>query len=151
MTDFILKKTSIFLLALFFTTSSFAGSSSDAAGLCFANSTTGKDRINLAKFYFTAMAVHPEVTSLSNITAENTDQINKAVGALYTRLLTVDCNKEIKEAVKLDGPTALPTTFATLGRLAMQELVGNPAVNIALAHRLDKHVDPKIIKAAIEN
>jgi 23S rRNA C2498 (ribose-2'-O)-methylase RlmM len=150
MTNKIFKKTLVFSITLFFASSVYAGPSADILSTCLANSTTGKDRINLARWVFAAMATHPEVASISNVTPEKLDGINKTNGELYTRLLTVDCNKEVREAVKLENSEALRVAFESLGRLAMQELMGNPVVNAQFTSGQEKYLDMKKIKASLE-
>lgn len=124
-----LIKLSVLFLALCTSTPSLAGPYADAIGQCFANSTTGKDRIELARWVFASMALHPDVVSSPAITPEKRESINKSTGALFNRLLSENCTKEVKEAVKFEGQAALKSAFESLGKLAMQELMSNPAVD----------------------
>lgn len=141
----------VFVLGLAFGTStpSLAGPYADAIGQCFANSTTGKDRIELARWVFASMALHPDVVSSSAITPEKRESINKSTGELFNRLLADNCSKEIKEAVKFEGQAALKSAFESLGKLAMQELISNPAVGAGFSG-FEKYVDMKKLKKALE-
>jgi hypothetical protein len=130
-------------------TSALAGPYADAIGQCFANATTGKERIELAKWVFVNIALHPEVAGISAIAPEKREEINKATGAVFNRLLTDACAKEVKDAIKFGDQTALKTAFESLGKLAMQEIMNNAAVGSGFSG-LEKFIDTKKIKRTLE-
>lgn len=145
-----MKKAFFKLLALTFalvvTTPALAGPYADAIGQCFANSTTGKDRIELARWVFSSMALHPDVVSSSGITPQKREAINQSTGMLFNRLLAEDCTNEVKAAFKFEGQGALKSAFESLGKLAMQELMSNSAVSAGFSG-FEKYVDmPKLKK-----
>lgn len=141
---------SVLLLTLGTSTPVLAGPYADAIGQCFANSTTGKDRIELARWVFSSMALHPDVISSAAITPQKREAINQSTGALFNRLLAESCTKEVKEAVKFEGQGALKTAFESLGKLAMQELMSNPAVSAGFSG-FEKYVDMPKLKKALES
>ena len=147
------KMTLIKLLALLvpfgISTSTHAGPYADAIGQCFANSTTGKDRMELARWVFASMALHPDVASNTTITPQKREAINQSTGALSNRLLAENCTKEVKEAIKFEGQGALKTAFESLGKLAMQELMSHPAVGTGFSG-FEKYVDMKKVKKALD-
>ncbi len=143
------KKASALLVVLCISTPSWAGAYADAMGQCFANSTTGKDRIELAKWVFASMALHPDVVSISAITPAKREAINVATGALFSRLLINDCKKEVKNAFKFEGQASLKAAFESLGKLAMLELMSNPAVGEGFSG-LEKYIDIKMLKSTLE-
>lgn len=145
----VMIKLTVLWLALGISTPSFAGPYADAIGQCFANSTTGKDRIELARWVFSSMALHPDVVSSSAITPQKREAINQSTGALFNRLLAESCTKEVREAVKFEGQGALKTAFESLGKLAMQELMSNPAVGAGFSG-FEKYVDMPKLKKALE-
>jgi hypothetical protein len=104
---------------------------SDAAlATCVADNTSGKDRKDLAKWIFIAMAAHPEIKSLAagdlSAPAEGT---SRTIADMITRLLTKDCLAEARVVVKAgQGTQAFKVAFEGLGKLAMQELMTDPAV-----------------------
>jgi len=55
-------------------------------------------------------------------------EILKQTGLLFERLLTIDCRKELVEALKNEGRSALYSSNAALGRAASAELLHDPAV-----------------------
>src|SRR5262245_1310891 len=76
-----------------------AEQSLNALKTCLADSTSGKDRKDLAKWIFLAMAAHPEMKQHANAgTATAADESSKTIAALVTRLLTDSCANEIKAA-----------------------------------------------------
>jgi hypothetical protein len=91
--------------------------------------TTGKDRKDLARWIFVAMAAHPGLRDLSNISPESRDEANKTMGLLFTKLIVENCAKEARLATQNGGAESFKSAFETLGRVAMQELMSNPEVS----------------------
>lgn len=107
----------------------FAQSPVQALASCLADSTSGKDRKDLARWVFLAMASHPEISKYASREAALVgDESNQATAALFTRLLAVDCPTQSQAAVREGGGPALEGAFQTLGQLAMQELMSNAEV-----------------------
>jgi hypothetical protein len=120
-------------LALTFCVPAQAQSQSEALGKCLADSATGRDRKDLARWIFLAMAAHPEIRDMSNVSQEAIDKTNKSMGALVTRLLTDTCSSEVRIIAKGEGSQALVKAFETLGQLAMMELMSNPKVTASIS------------------
>lgn len=118
------------LLAMLLTMSgpASAGVYSDSLGKCLVDSTSAKDRAELARWIFAIMAVNPQVKSLSNITSTERAEINRGAAAQIQRLLTDDCRKEAIEATRYEGDNAMESGFKTLGEVAMRGLMSDPAV-----------------------
>ncbi len=119
-----------------------AGPQTVALGNCFADHTTGKDRKDLARWVFVAVAAHPAIRDLSTVTPAIQDASNQTAADLFTRLLTVDCRDATRAAVKADGSTAIRGAFESLGQLAMQELMSDKSVTDVMSG-LERHVDRK--------
>ena len=116
-------------------------------GTCLADSLTGKERKNLAKWIYFAIAAHPEMSSYSIIKQEDRVKIDKYVGTLITRLLTEDCASEFKSVRKAD-PIALGKAFEFVGHVAMQELMNNQDVETSI-NSYYPYVDQKKIQAVL--
>ena len=125
-----------------------AGPHGDALGTCLADNTSGKERKNLARWIFSAMATHPEMKDLSNATAQTRDKISQSMGVLVTRLLTENCAVQTRAAVQNEGNASLEAAFGSLGALAMQELMSNQDVNAAIG-QFERYVDSKKIQASM--
>jgi hypothetical protein len=142
------RKNACLVLLLAFVPAAYATPSSDAAGTCLADNTSGKDRKQLARWIFLAMAQHPEIGDLSQSTPAALEQSNRETGALFTRLIADDCATEIKTMVQESGVGSISTAFEFLGKAAMQELMSHPQVNGAMSS-LNQYVDEARIQAVV--
>lgn len=126
-----------------------AGPAADALGVCLGDNTTGKDRKDLAQWIFVAMAAHPEIKPLSAVTEAGRDALDRKLAALATRLLTENCRAEAKAAVTESGNVAIESAFGVLGRLAMAEVMSNPAVSEAIV-RYAKYLDQATFESVLK-
>ncbi|XHS80074.1 hypothetical protein ACFJGW_08850 [Burkholderiaceae bacterium UC74_6] len=121
-----------------------ASPESDALSACLVGATNTADREVLARWIFLVMAQHPTVASLANISPAVRDDQNKQFAGLIERLMTVDCRSQSRAAMtsgKGSGSdAALRTGFEVLGRIAMEGVMGHPAVNAAILEYL-KYLD----------
>jgi hypothetical protein len=129
---------------------SYAQSPVDSLSRCLSDTTSGKDRKELARWVFAAMTAHPEMKALSSATIEDIESASRVAGALFTRLMAENCSKEMKAAIQFGGPAAIQSGFQTLGQLAMLELMSNPQVAASMSI-LDRYVDKSKIDAAIQS
>ncbi len=125
-----------------------ASPTSDALGTCMVDALNGKERKELAQWIFFGMAAHPEIKIYSKVTVDDQLNIDKYVGALVTRLLTVDCIDQTKNANKEIGNKALEDAFALVGKVAMQELMSNKEVATSL-YGYAKFVDNQKLAAVL--
>lgn len=108
---------------------------------CLADNTTGKDRKDLARWIFFAMAAHPEIKQYADSSALlATEQAHKVVAATFTRLVTESCAQETRTAFSQGGTMAIQVAFETLGALAMQELMSDPDVKATMS-AFERHID----------
>lgn len=113
----------------------------DSLSRCLADNTSGRDRKDLARWVFFAMAAHPEMTKhASPDIADTKGGTDMQVAAMFMRLLTDSCAQQARQAYKEGGPRAIQTAFETLGQLAMMELMSNAQVNEAMGG-FQKHID----------
>ena len=118
----------------------------DPLGDCLTDSTTGRDRKDLATWLFLAMAAHPEIKEFAaSRAAEASNQSAKVMGALVTRLLTDSCAEQAMAVAKAGQASAFVQAFRRLGELAMQELMADESVNSAVA-QFQKYVDQERLK-----
>ena len=125
--------TAIFLVSLF-TSPATAGPATEALSTCLADSTTGKDRKELAQWIFVAMAAHPDIKPLSAVSAATREELDKNFARLATKLLTDSCSKQAKLAIASEGNASFEASFNVLGKLAMQELTSNPSVSASFSN-----------------
>lgn len=131
----------IVVLASIFTISPVteASSASQALGTCMIDSLTGKERKKLAQWIFFAMSAHPEITQYANVTTATRSETDKFIGTLVTRLMTSDCPEQARQAIK-ESSLAVQKSFELVGRVAMQELMTNPQVTMAISG-FEQHMD----------
>ncbi len=125
----------------------WAGPATDALSTCLTDSTTGKDRKELARWVYAGMSAHPEIRNLSKVTGEARDGFDRGMADILTRLLTESCNSEAARALEDEGATSFEIAFGSVGKLAMQELMSNPEVEAAFGG-YEKYVDPAKFEAA---
>jgi hypothetical protein len=123
-----------------------AGVYTDQLSKCLVDSTTTEDRTMLVKWLFTAASVHPAISSLSTVNAEDRDAANQVIADLFVELLTESCRDMAKTALKFEGAVTIQQSFQVLGQVAGMELFANPQVAAVMAD-LDKHFDPAKLNA----
>ncbi len=139
-----------FLLALAgFSSSAVAGPFNDKLSICLVKSTTEADKIVLMRWIFAAMASHPAVKDLGNITKEQGDKLNKDTATLFWSLISDRCGAETKDAIKYEGAGAISSSFEVLGKVAMQGLMADANVSKYMAG-IDANLDPAALKALLE-
>ncbi len=126
-------------------TSAHAGPFNDKLAICLVKSTTQEDKLTLIRWIFAAMASHPGVKDLSEVSAGDGDKLNEQVADLFVSLLTDRCGVETREAVKYEGKGAIGTSFEVLGRVAMQELMSDGSVGTFMGG-IDAHIDPQVLE-----
>lgn len=109
-----------------------AGPATERLGACLADNTSGKERKQLARWIFVAIAAHPEMKDIADPALALRQRVFRETGAMVTRLIADNCPTEARAAAQQDGAKAFETAFGVLGRLAMQELMSNPEVNAAV-------------------
>ena len=121
----------------------------DPLGACLADSTTGRDRKDLATWMFLAMAAHPDIRAMAPADLElATAQSAKTMGALVTRLLADSCPEEAKAATKVGKSSAFVEAFRRLGEVAMRELIADKSVSSSIG-QFERFLDQERIKKAI--
>ena len=136
-------------LSVFAAASAHAGQYADTLTTCLADNTTGKDRKDLARWVFLAMATHPDMRDVFNASDAAREQASKSVGVLLTRLLTESCTEQARLAATNEGSQALQAAFGSLGRLAIQELTSNREVNTSISG-FERYVDKKKVESALK-
>ena len=114
----------------------------DSLGKCLSLKSTGADRLTLAGWIASAMASAPQLKDVAVVSPEKRDELNREVAKIFTRLITVDCTEVAKPLLKAGNTQAFGASFEVLGRLAMQELTGNPEAARAMTE-FTKYVNPE--------
>lgn len=143
-----MKLPSLLLLAVtLFPLAAGAGPFTDEMSRCLVKNTSETDKELLIKWVFAAMAAHPKVKSLSNVSTEQGDRLNKETADLMVTLLVKRCKAETEQALKAEGASTFQASFQVLGQVAMQGLMTNPDVAQYMAG-LEPHLDTKALEKA---
>lgn len=110
-----------------------ASPTSQALSACIARSTTAEDNVTLVRWMFVAMARHPTVANLSNVPDAERVSANRQMGELVNRLILQSCREESRVALLTDGEAGFGAAFETFGKSAMEQIMGHPDVNAAIA------------------
>ena len=116
---------------------------------CLVDNLNGKERKDLAKWIFFAMAAHPEIHQYLKASSKTVEASDKYVGKLITRLLTKNCPTELRRAHQAD-PRAIRAGFQLVGQVAMQELMTNQNVMKAITN-YGKYTDEAKIDAILKD
>ena len=115
-----------------FTPPAAAGPYADDMAKCMVNSTSPADRTLFVKWMFAAIALHPDVSSMAVISAQQRDELNKNTAAMFQRLLLESCRTETQKALRNEGQQTISYAFEILGRSAAQSLMSEPSVATAM-------------------
>lgn len=125
-----------------------AGVYTDELSRCLVESSTPADKAVLVKWMFTAIALHPDVAAMANISAAQRSAADKAAAEMIMRLMTVTCQTQAKKAIQYEGAAAIEQGFQVFGQVAGRELFADPHVAQALSG-LEQHVDSKKLAQAL--
>lgn len=126
-----------------------AGIYTDDLSRCLVSKSTEGDKILLAKWIFSMVALHPGVESMSRISEEDRAAINKGVAGIFEKLLTDACVVETRAAIKFEGEESLKNSFKVLGEIAMTSLLADKKVQ-AGSGDFAKYLDEQKLKSAFE-
>lgn len=143
-----MNKIIIALLGLMLITDAHSQDAVENFSKCLTESTTGRDRKDLAKWLFVAMGAHPELKAIAAIPTATAEESSKVAAQLFTKLITDSCAKEARTAVQVGGSAAFQAAFNVLGRLAMQELMADKDVAAGMS-ALEKYVDADRVRSAL--
>jgi hypothetical protein len=122
-----------------------AGPFADDMAKCLVKSTSDADRTDLVRWMFSSMSLHPDLASMSTISAQARNEIDAKVGKLYARLLFESCKSETAQAVQNEGPQTIQYAFQILGQVAARGLFTDPHVTGAM-QALEKNIDQAKLK-----
>ena len=110
-----------------------SGEFTDDLSGCLVSSTTEGDKLSLVKWMFAAMALHPAVTEMADVSLSAREQSNREMAELLVELLRNRCYSETQLALQNEGALALQTSFSILGQVAATSLFADPKVSAGLA------------------
>lgn len=141
--------TVIFSFVLFYQPSTTcAGPYTDDLTKCMIESTTMDDRIQIIKWIFLSISVHPAVKNFSSVSEDQINDSNKIYAALIIKLLTESCKEKAEKAIRYEGDLAIKTSLQILSQVAAQDLFTNKDV-AAVAKNFEKYFDIEKVKSLL--
>lgn len=135
-----------FLVLLSASRFAVAGPFADDMAKCLVNSTSPADRTVLVKWIFSVIALHPDLSAMSSISAKQREELSKSAGALFQRLLVESCRSETQKALQNEGQQTIQYAFQVLGQVATTGLFSDPRVAEG-TKGLAKYLDEDKLKA----
>lgn len=123
-----------------------AGPFADDMAKCLVNSTSPEDRTVLVKWIFSIIALHPDLSAMSSISAKQRDDLSRSAGALFQRLLVESCRSQTQQALQNEGQQTIQYAFQILGQVATTGLFSDPHVAEGTKD-LAKYLDEEKLKA----
>ena len=121
----------LFIILISFNINSFAGPFTDDFAKCLVTKTTAQEKTDLVKWIYVTISFHPQLSQMSNLTAEDVEMANIRVADYMTNVFAYKCNDELNQAVKYEGEESVFYAFELLGELAMGELMQDQGVTAA--------------------
>ena len=121
----------LFIILISFNINSFAGPFTDDFAKCLVTKTTAQEKTDLVKWIYVTISFHPQLSQMSNLTAEDVEMANIRVADYMTNVFAYKCNDELNQAIKYEGEESIFYAFELLGELAMGELMQDQGVTAA--------------------
>jgi hypothetical protein len=121
----------------------------NALGQCFVNKSTGEDRMAVARWMLAGLASAPKMTDVASVDPTRKMAVDKAMAAIFTRLITIDCANESRPLFLAKSKAAFETAGGALGEIAMKELLSDPKAEEGLSsytNYLDESAFANVIK-----
>jgi hypothetical protein len=128
-----LKRFVLAITAGVLASSAFGAPALEDAQRCLTDNTNGKERKELVRWVFLAIAAHPEIRALAAVPPEAPAKADRLFADLVTRLIVDACPKEVSLLIKEEGAQGLKLAFQTLGQVAMAEMITDPSVTARMA------------------
>jgi hypothetical protein len=117
-----------------------ASTTVDALSQCLVKSTTASDKTTVLQWTFAALGQHPDLNSMSSVTASQKEQLDKNLAQVLQRILVEQCSSQTKAVIQTDGLEAVGDSFQELGTMTGNEILKTPQVKSQLNGVL-KHVE----------
>ena len=121
----------ISIILISYNLNTFAGPFTDDFAKCLVTKTTAQEKTDLVKWIYVTISFHPQLSQMSNLTAEDVEMANIRVADYMTNVFAYKCNDELNQAIKYEGEESVFYAFELLGELAMGELMQDQGVTAA--------------------
>ncbi|MDA0280293.1 MAG: hypothetical protein O3C29_07645 [Proteobacteria bacterium] len=141
--------TMLFLGLLTLSPLTIAGEYTDELSECLLDATSEEDKLSLVKWMFAAMALHPAVDGIADVSLSARERANREMAQLIIKLLSRACFTETRLALRNEGSMALQRSFAVLGQVAATNLFSDPSVAAGLAS-LETYISAEDLENRLE-
>ena len=104
----------------------------DDLSRCLVTKASETDNAALIAWMFSAISSDPKLQKFTTLDRQKRDGLAAAAGAVFQRLLTVDCRKEAVAALKAEGKGAVVNSFGALGSAATEQMFRSPEAQTEL-------------------
>ena len=101
----------LFIILISFNLNSFAGPFTDDFAKCLVTKTTAQEKTDLVKWIYVTISFHPQLSKMSNLTAEDVEMANIRVADYMTNVFAYKCNDELNQAIKYEGEESIFYAF----------------------------------------
>lgn len=122
------KTTLIVIATCVISINAYAGVYANELSKCLVESTSVRDKTVLIQWTFSSLSHHPNIKQISSVSKTQSEQINRKIANLFTKLITKACSSETRKAFEYEGELALEKSFEFLGKIAGKELFLDPRV-----------------------
>lgn len=113
-------------------TTASAQAPTDSLEACVVAAAGADDRRVLARWMFSALALHPDLADMSGVSDMQRDDAGRRMAEVLERFLTVDCAEQAASALRSGGAEmAFHRAFLRVGQLAGESLFNDPRVAAA--------------------
>ncbi|MCK8514766.1 hypothetical protein M0534_00265 [Methylonatrum kenyense] len=126
----------VLIFGLLMSTSASAQTASERLGNCLVQSSTGAQRIILARWIGLALLAHPSVRDSVAVPNQVVNETNRDAARTFTHLISEACRTQSSDALR-EGVGAFEAAFEVLGEIAMQEITSDADVDARLMGFLD--------------
>lgn len=129
-------------LGLALCASASAQNAGDTLAACLKQHTTAADRQAMARWVFVTLSSHPDLTPYASAQAsQETPRIQGQMAQTLTRLVTENCARETKQALRQGGPAHIQKALTGVARQSLTDLVAHPSVATHLGGTVGQ-IDP---------
>lgn len=93
---------------------------------CLVQSTTAQDKTVVLQWTFVALAAHPDLKALSQVTPEQKQKLDQTLAQTLQRILVDQCASQTKAVIQTDGLKAVGESFQDLGQITGEQIMKTP-------------------------
>ena len=107
---------------------------------CLIESTTAQDKTTVLQWTFAALAQHPDLKAMSQVTAEQKNQLDQNLAQVLQRIVVEQCASQAKAVMQAEGVKGVTESLQALGQETGQEILQQPEIKNQLNGVL-KYID----------